>query len=916
MDDEPVEIGGLRAEILLTLLALRAGTPVSTDALIDELWAGEPPDGAPTTLRSYVSRLRSALGPAASIERLTGGYVLRVPPETVDVARFEALTREGRELQERGRHRRAAAALAKALAEWRGEPLAGLPLDGLLGAEATRLQELQLNVLEQRIEADLDLRGGAGLVGELEALVAQHPFRERLWRHLMLALYRSGRQADALGAYRRARAALDEHLGIDPGAELQELEAAILRQDVPAPVGERNRPMHEPPLALTTFIGREAELQALRELLFRSRLVTLQGVGGVGKTRLATELALRASADLVDTVAFVDLAALTDPNLVLQQALNALGVEEQPDEAPAITAGRELGGTDVLLLLDNCEHVRDAAAAAASTLLQACPDMRILATSRELLGIDGEAAYPVSPLQVPGGADGNEDPRASEAVRLLVERAALVRHDLRVDDATWATAAQICRDLEGLPLAIEIAAARTRALSLEEIALRLEDRFRFLVSWRRLTTARHRTLLEAMDWSYELLAPGEQRLFTRLSVFPAGATLPSIADVCLDGDMDLAEQMVERLVDASLANPIETPFGTRYRLLETVRQYAEERLPPADRDDLRRRHAERARVIAIAANLSLESSSHASRFDLAREELPTIRAAIQWAAVVDPSLATAIATALERFWSLTHPREGIATLSALLARKDLADEERARLLRCRGGSHYTSGDHAAGVADYEAALAIHRRLGQRAYEAHLLLRLAFEAQRVGDLPGARRMLEDAAAIGGEERFAPDAYVGLTLESSIAFDEGDDDQGFALLERALQRSTDAGDPMWRLSALHVTAARAVSRGRFADATVASRAALLLAQEIGDRYSLVETIAILARIAAEAGSPRRAGRLWGGIEGELDRRGPVPDFDRAALRAKVAALAGNGFEADVAEARALPLDELVAEALSPV
>ena len=909
----PAEIGGQRAEMLLALLAIRAGAPVSTDALIEELWAGEPPDGAATTLRSYVSRLRSSLGPAASIERLTGGYVLGVPANAIDAGRFEAGAREGLELQARGRHRRAAALLRDALEEWRGDPFSGLPLDGVLGAEAARLQELRLNVLEHRLEADLQLRRSSELVDELEALVAEHPFRERLWGHLMLALYRGGRQADALAAYHRARAALDEQLGIEPGGELQALEAAILRQDVPIPEGERGRPIQAPPAPLTSFVGREGDLRAVRELLFRSRLVTLQGIGGVGKTRLATEVARRAASDMVDAVAFVDLAALTDPTLVLQQAVSALGVEEQADEPPATTAARELAGTDVLLLLDNCEHVRDAAASAADTLLRACPDLRILATSREVLGVDGEAAYPVAPLQVPGGAEGAADLRDVDAVRLLVERAALVRHDLRITDATWTTAAQICRDLEGLPLAIELAAARTKALSLDEIAERIQDRFRFLVSWRRLTTARHRTLTEAMDWSYELLGPEEQRLLARLSVFPAGATLPSIADVCLDGDIELAGQLVERLVDASLANPAETPWGTRYRLLETVRQYAEERLPPGERDALRGRHARRAEAIASSANLSLEGRSHASRFDLAREELPSIRAAIQWAAAADPPLAVRIAAALERFWSLAHAREGIAILTALLARDDLADQDRARALRCRGGCHYTSGDFADGVRDYEAALAIHRRLGQPAYQAHLLVRLAFDAQRTGDLAAARQMLDEAAAIGGEDRFAPDLYVALELESSIAFDEGREDEGFEKLAQALERATKAGDPMWRLSTLQVTAARALARGRLAEAAGASRSGVRVALEIGDREAVLESIAMLARIAAEEGAGHRAGRLWGGIEGELERGGPLAQWDATAERAAAEAVAGAPFEADAAETRSLSLDELVEAAL---
>jgi predicted ATPase/DNA-binding SARP family transcriptional activator len=912
----PVEIGGLRAEILLALLAVRANAPVSTDALVEELWAGEPPDGAATTLRSYVSRLRSALGPAVAIERLAAGYVLNVPPGTTDVARFEALAQEGRELHQRGRYRRAAAALGKALQLWRGEPFSGLPLDGVLGAEAARLQELHLNLVEQRIDADLELRRSSELIDELEALVAEHPFRERLWRHLMLALYRGGRQADALAAYHRARQALDEQLGIDPGAELQALEAAILRQDVPAPHGESDRPRQELPMSLTSFVGRRDELDEVRALLFRSRLVTLVGVGGVGKTRLALEAARRASTDLVDAIAFADLAAVTDPGLVAQQALGALGVEERPGEGAAAAVARELTGTDVLLVLDNCEHVRDAAAAIATDLLQAAPDLRILATSREVLDISGEAAYPVPPLHVPGAGDGEAAVRDSDAVRLLVDRATLQRHGLRVDPATYEAAARICRELDGLPLAIELAAARTKALSLEEIAVRIGDRFEFLVSWRRLTTARHRTLREAMDWSFQLLDPDEQGLLARLSVFPAGGLLGSIAAVCLDGDEAAAERIIERLVDASLVVPGDSPRGTRYRLLETVRQYAAEHLREQERGELQRRHAEHVRAIAASTNLALETVGATMSFDVAGDELPSIRTAIQWALEADPSLGVEIACALERFWVSSHAGEGIATFTRLLDAEGVRDELRARAFRCRGGCHYITGAFAPGVEDYEAALAIHRRLGQRDYEAHLLLRLAIEAQRIGDAASARSTLEQADRVGAHQRFRPDRYVGLSLGADLAFDEGRVDEALELHVQAGDLAGDAGDGWWRADTLQRLADRALIAGRVDIAGPAAREALRWSRSIADRQSTVYAMALLALEASATGRHDRAGRLWGGIQAEVDRGGPLGqwELEQESIRGKLEA-GGDVFAAAVPAGRAMSLDDAVAEALTP-
>ena len=892
----------MRPQTLLAILALRAGSPVSLDALTDELWAGEPPEGSPTTLRSYVSRLRTALGRAGPIERRGTGYILDVPRDWVDVVRFESAVRAGRELLDLGRSRRATAVLGEALELWRGQPFTGLATEGSFRAEGARLEELRLHALESRIEADLASGRADELVDELEALLDEHPFRERLWRHIMLALYRAGRQADALAAYHRARAALDEQLGIEPGEELRELEAAILRQDVPR-TADRRQPMLGVPVPLTTFIGRTKEVADVVALLKSARLVTLVGVGGVGKTRLSIEAAHRALDDVVDVVAFVDLAALAEPSHLAAQVATSLGVAEAPADALATALAEQLGSASLLLVLDNCEHLREAAAALAHDLLRTSPHLRILATSRQSLDVAGEATYQVPPLD------------EQDAVRLLFDRATLTRQGLPMDEPATATAARICQSLDGLPLAIELAAARTKALSLDEVAERLRDRFRFLVAWGRLTTARHRTLREAMDWSYELLAPDEQRLLTRLSVFPAGAPLESVAAVCLEDDLQEAERLLERLVDASLVVPIQHSLGTRYRLLETVREYAADRLSPDELPVLQRRHAEHTRVLAEGMNLGLEGRSHASRFDLARLELPSIRAAIRWAADADLPTAVAIAGALERFWAFTQPRESIGMFTDLLARDALSDADRARMLRCRGGSRYSSGDFADGIVDYEAALAIHRRLGDRAHQAHLMMRIAVEAQRNGDTQAARRLLDEAAAIGGDERFSPDHYVGLEIEADLAFNAGRHDDGFALLEQARERATAAGDTVWQLDSLNATADRASDLRREDIAVPAARAALALARENEIRPSVIWGLAILARLAAEAGSHRRAGRLWGAIEADLERGGPVGQFELEAdaRRAHLASLGGAAFESGVEEGPAVPLDAVIDEAL---
>jgi predicted ATPase/DNA-binding SARP family transcriptional activator len=889
------------------------GTPVATDALIEELWAGEPPDGAATTLRSYVSRLRAALGSAAPIEHVSAGYVLEVPADWIDITRFDSRVREGAELLGRGRHRRAAEVLRSALTLWRGRPFEGIVDGGAFGAEAVRLEGLRMHALQARIEADLELGHSTELVVELEHLIAEDPFQERLWRQLMLALYRAGRQKDALAAYHRARKVLDEQLGIEPSEDLRQLEAAILRQEVPPTFVHRAGPTGLP-VPLTTFIGRTREVEEVIDLVRRVRLVTLVGVGGVGKTRLALEAARRALDELADEVAFVDLATVSDPALVQSLVAASLGVAELPGQDLVAALRDRLGAADVLLVLDNGEHLRAAAAELAQTLLAGSPGLRILATSREVLDVAGEAAYPVTPLAIPGPADDIATVRQSDAVRLLMDRALLTRHELRIDDAAYETAARICRELDGLPLAIELAAARTKALSLDEIAERLRDRFRFLVSWRRLSAARHRTLREAMDWSHELLAADEQRLLARLSVFPAGATLASIAEVCLGGDGDEAERLLERLADASLIVPTDHALGTRYRLLETVRQYAAERLPASELADLSRRHAERARTIARSTNLAVERTG-AYSFELAHVELPSIRAAIQWASDADPPLGLEIACALERFWVINHPREGVALFSALLASGDIPDQLRARGLRCRGGCHYYLGDFTAGVADYDAALAIHRRSGDAAYEAHLVQRLAIEAHRRHDLDRARELFAHATAIGGEDRFPADEYIGLGLLADIAFAEDRVSDGFDLIHRALDLAAAAGDDWWEIDAQLTVAERALDLGRLDDAGPAARAALRLAVRIVDRQSAVWALALLAREAAARGLGHRAGRIWGGLEAEVVRGAPLGqwDLDHPSLRDQVAALAGEHFPTGVAEGATMTLDEVVEEAL---
>jgi predicted ATPase/DNA-binding SARP family transcriptional activator len=663
-DASTLRLGGPRQRALLALLLVERGRPVAAARLAEELWHGRPPPAASATLPTYVSRLRAALGADAPIDSSTAGYRLDVEVDQVDILRFERLAHEGREALARGAAQRAAERLGAALALWRGEPFGDLADEGALRGEAERLQEMRLQAIEDRVEAELSLGESAELLDDLEGLVRAHPYRERFWRQLILALYRAQRQADALAAYQRARTVLDEELGLEPGEELKRLEQAILRQDVP--VVQRPEERHNLPAAVTSFVGREVELAEIGRLLGEVRLLTLTGVGGVGKTRLALEAASRALPDFPDGVVFVDLSSLVDGGHVPRAVALALELGEGSG-ADVASLVEEVRRAELLLVLDNCEHVRDSCAELAHSLLISGPRLRLIATSRELLGAPGEVDYPVSPLSLPSAAADRGEVRESEAVRLFLERAQAVRPRLLADDEATASAARICADLDGLPLAIELAAARAKALSLDDIASRLSDRFRFLVSWRRLAAARHRTLREAMDWSYELLDAAEQALLARLSVFAGDFTLADAAQVCMDGDEERTPELLERLVTASLVVAEERDREMRYRLLETVRQYAEERLDPEATERTRRAHAQHFLAVAKAADLSAVPRRGRQRLDLAIAAQDNLRGALAWSLASESiAFGLELATSLERFWVTNDPREGTRWFAALL----------------------------------------------------------------------------------------------------------------------------------------------------------------------------------------------------------------------------------------------------------
>jgi predicted ATPase/DNA-binding SARP family transcriptional activator len=899
-DDAVAGVPGARLRALVVALALEPGRVVSKATLIDWIWGEQPPADAANALQRLVSRLRKAL-PEGLIEGLPGGYRLTVEPDAVDAVRFERLVAQARDAEGPRRVR----LLRDALGLWRGAAMADVGLEDseALDAAAARLERLRLAALEDRFDAEAALGHGADLIAELTDLVAAHPERERLVAALMRALAAAGRDSEALLAYERTRETLADLLGVDPSPELAAVHVALLRGELGRREDSRKTNMRA---ELTSFVGRDADVAAVRELIGEHRLTTLIGPGGSGKTRLATETARTLLGDLPDGVWLVELAAIGTDGDVAQAALAGLGLRDAllgtaPNADPLdglIAAIRE---REALLILDNCEHVIESAAAFADRVLGECRRLRILATSREPLGITGEALWLVEPLGLPGPGSGSREIESSPAIRLLRDRAGAVRKDLGGDARTLATMVRVCQALDGMPLAIELAAARLRTMTIEQLANRLDDRFRLLTSGSRTALPRHKTLRAVVDWSWELLTDAERLVLRRLSVFSGGASLEAAERVCTApaGEQSAVKQdevleLLTSLAEKSLLRT-EGDAALRYRMLGTIKEYAADRLTEARESDLARQaHLGYFTELAESAEPHLFRAEQLAWLARLEADHDNISAAMRGAiAAADAQAAMRLAAAVGWYWWLSGRRsEGFELIVAATTIPGEATDEVRAMVYALVVNFVTSGRGDG----REAAEWIHQayRFTQRIQRGNPVLALVAPLERMLAAPGASLSAWEPLLDNEDPWVRALARLQLAKMQSMLGHGGRDAEanlGLALAEfRAL------GERFGISFALSELAEQIARRGEFAGACELFDEAVAVVTEVGateDAIRLRTRQALLyslmgdqeASAAAIAEAERRAdGVTW-----------PYALAELALAKAELARWAGRAEEA---------------------
>ena len=906
---EVLALGGSRRQAVLARLLLSRNERVSADSLIEEIWGGSAPAAAAKSLQMHVVRLRQALAVPGGepgdtvVQTLPGGYRIQAPRGTLDRDRFEDGLAEGRRLLGAGQPVPAAERLRGALAQWRGPALGDLADESFARLEATRLDALRVEAIEDRIEADLAAGRHGSLVAELEALVQVESFRERLWGQLMLALYRSGRQADALAAFQRVRRHLVDELGIEPGPELTRLHQALLDQDealAPPPATEPvtpgaaasapsagavpgaagpvpgaagavpgaagagavtsvpPTPSHNLPAPSSSFVGRAREVPAVIEALESARIVTLAGSGGVGKTRLALEVAEQARDGFSGGAWIVELGSVSEPSAVADAVASALGLSVAADDDVTEAIARRLDDRQMLLLLDNCEHVLDACAELAARLARGRSESRLLATSRAPLAVAGERVLRVAPLPVPPPAEpdreapaGGPEIRTVDSVRLFVERARDARPGLVVSDDHLAAIAQLCRVLDGVPLAIELAASRVRAMSPDDVLARLESRLA-LETGERNRAARHRNLRATIQWSYDLLGTNEQRALRWVSLFADSFTLSAAESVL--GTPDVVETIVA-LVDNSVLSVLEQGGRTRYRMLETVREFGLARLT-IDED----------RAAAVNAYLEwavtcVETAVGDAEVQPRTEVLPPLEAeyrnllgALELELDVGKRLrlAAGLAVLLTASASLREIRRILQ--DTLLASDEVRTPEAMQARRMLGRALMRLGQLDEARACLAAAAADAGAMPELA--AGIAADRALAEVKGGQRQAAERFIVEADKLGAA-RYRSVWTYRLLVEAQLNYDlHGDLPRARELYETSIGILREHGPPATLVSALAALAELAVELEDPAGAQEAAQEVLAITDPVADAYPRGGALLALGRAAVRAGQEAEA------------------------------------------------------------
>ncbi len=903
LDDGPAALGAPKQRGLLALLLVHRRRVVTAEQLIDGLWGEAPPASALQSLQVYVHGLRRALG-AERIETAGRGYRVVVEEDELDLDRFERTLERGRAALEASRTDDAVDDLREALSLWRGPALADLPEETRRAAEAERLEELRLTALELRYDAELAGGRHDAVVAELETLTAEHPYRERFLEQRLVALYRCGRQTEALEVYRSAREVLAEELGLDPGPALQELERSILQQDpslaAPEPPTRSTRPLPVPP---TPLVGRRLELAAVGSL-FRdegARLVTLTGPGGTGKTRLGLAVAHQLEPELRDGALFVSLASVSSPELLVPSIADALEVREgERNLAEGVI--EHLREQRMLLVLDNFEQILPAAPFVGE-LLAAAPRLWILATSRAPLRLAAEREYPVPPFDAPDAGLPFETLVKADAVRLFVARARAVDPGFELDAASASEVARVCERLDGLPLAIELAAARAKLLAPGQILERLEREPNLLPSGPRDAPARQQTLAATIRWSFDLLGPAESEAFVRLGVFVGGCTLEAAEGIC-----DVTLESLGALVDNNLLRRRDG----RFMMLETVRHFAAERLEESGADEVRRRHAVWLTELAETfAERTLAGEDMTAWLDRIQPEHDNIRAALAWSLAHEPELTLRQASKLRLFWEVRgNFREGLNWIEeALPYAEGLSPEVRFNALASSGAIATRLGDLDLAQQRKEAALALGREIGDELWIARELSDLGTIWAMREDYDTATEMLEESAALF--RKLDVPSRLGTVLSNlgHIAGQRGDYERAIEYTEEALllesSHKQNAAISSYNLGSHNLLAGHFEQARDWLERTVA------LTLELGFKEVMAYALAAFARLCLLEGDNDRAAYLAGIADRQLADAGlqlqpseQVPfDEAKAALEQRL----GAEFTAIHDDAMAAPLED---------